>query len=49
MELNNICIAALVLIILFSIVNIVVKLSWKIFIIGMVILVILGIYGLFKG
>ena len=49
MELNKICLAAIVLFILFAILKFVIKVSWKLFLLGIVISIIVAIVGWFKG
>ncbi|ADC46045.1 hypothetical protein mru_0193 [Methanobrevibacter ruminantium M1] len=49
MQLNKICLAAIVLFVLFTILKFVMKWSFKLFAIGIVICIILAIFGFFKG
>ena len=49
MQLNKVCLIAIVLFILFAILKFAIKLSWKLFLLGIVISIIVAIVGWFKG
>ena len=49
MQLNKICIVAIVLFIIFAILKFAIKLSWKLFLLGIVISIIVAVVGWFKG
>lgn len=49
MQLNKICLAAIVLFILFAILKFAIKISWKLFLLGIVISIIVAVVGWFKG
>lgn len=49
MQLNKICLSAIMLCVLFVIIKFAIKISWKLFLLGIVISIILAIVGFFKG
>ena len=49
MQLNKICLSAIILFILFAILKFAIKVSWSLFLLGIIICIALGIFGFFKG
>ncbi|MBR5503358.1 MAG: hypothetical protein IKV87_02780 [Methanobrevibacter sp.] len=49
MQLNKICLSAIGLLVIFAILKFVIKISWKLFLLGIVISIILAVFGWFKG
>ena len=49
MQLNKICLAAIVLFIIFAILKFAIKISWSLFLLGIIISIIIAVVGWFKG
>ena len=52
MQLNKICLSAIILFLIFALLKFIVKLgwfTWKLFILAIFICIILGVFGFFKG
>jgi hypothetical protein len=49
MQLNKVCLIAIVLFLIFAILKFAIKLSWKLFILGIIISIIVAVVGWIKG